>query len=121
MFSEKLKQYRESCGLTQEQFAKETGISRGIISMIEADKRPPSKKVLSLLSEHSGKSIDWWYGKDEKQYGELNALSTLLDYMIEKEMIDKKGNMDLKSKDFIWKLINAEIKNKLDKKSNNIF
>lgn len=68
------------------------------------------------MSEHSGKSIDWWYGKDEKKYGDLNALSTLLDYMIDKDMIDKDGSMDDKSKEFIWRLINAEIKNKIDKK-----
>ena len=116
MFSEKLKQYREGCGLTQEQFAEETGISRGIVSMIEADKRPPSKRVLALLAEHSKKSIDWWYGNNEKDFGDLNALNTLLDYMIEKGMIDKEGVMDDKSKDFIWKLIEAEIKNKIEKK-----
>jgi len=116
MFSEKLKQYREGCGLTQEQFAVSTGISRGIVSMIEADKRPPSKRVLLLLSKHSKKSIDWWYGKDEKKFGDLNALNTLLDYMIENGLIDSKGIMDNKSKEFVWKLIDAEIKNKLDKK-----
>lgn len=120
MFSEKLKQYRESCGLTQDRFAKETGISRGIVSMIEAGKRPPSKKVLQLLSEHSKKSIDWWYGKNEEIFSDLNALSTLLDYMIEKGMIEKDGTMDDKSKDFIWRLIEAEIKNKIDKQSTNM-
>lgn len=117
MFSEKLKQFRESSGLTQEQFAEVTGISRGIISMIEADKRPPSKRVLELLSAYSNKSIDWWYGTNEKEYEDLNALSTLLDYMIDKGMIDKEGIMDAKSKDFIWRLIEAEIKNKIEKKT----
>jgi len=117
MFSEKIKQYRQGCGLTQEQFAEETGISRGIISMIEADKRPPSKNVLLLLSKHSGKSIDWWYGKDEKEYIGLNALDNLLNYMIDNGLIDTNGIMDVKSKEFIWKMVDAEIKNKIDKRN----
>lgn len=86
--------------------------------MIESGQRPPSQKVVMKLSEYSNKSIDWWYGKEdkEKEWGNLNDLDTLLDYMIEQKLIDKKGGMNDKTKAYIQKMLDAEIDKKLKKK-----
>lgn len=118
MFSSKLKEYRNSLGLTQEAFADKTGISRAIIGMIESGQRPPSQKVVMKLSEYSNKSIDWWYGKEDKkkEWGSLNDLDILLDYMIEQKLIDEKGNRDDKTEAYIKKMLDAEIDKKLKKK-----
>ena len=119
MFSDRLKSYRSSLNMTQMEFSKATGIARGIIGQLESNTRPPSKNILVTLSNYSKKSIDWWYERDdeEKKWEDSNALNVLLDYMIEQELINEKGEMNEKSKNFIWQIVEAEIKKKLKKKS----
>jgi|GEM_PF-2767432 transcriptional regulator with XRE-family HTH domain len=118
MFGDKLKEYRNSLGLTQEQLSNKTGISRAIIGMIEAGNRPPSQKVIIKLSEFSNKSIDWWYGKEDeaKDWGNLSAFDALLDYLIEQNLIKKNGKRDDKTQAYINRMVDAEIDKKLAKK-----
>lgn len=118
-FAEKLKEYRDSLNMTQDEFASKTQISRGVVSMIEAGKRPPSKNVLEKLSQFSGKSIDWWYGKEDKKktWGDLSALNTLLDYMIEQGKITDVKNIDDKTRSYIWRMLEAEMDNKIKNKN----
>ena len=119
MFYEKLKEFRNSLGMTQQQFAEATGIARSIIAQLENGIRPPSKNVLLKLAKYSDKGLDWWYGREdkEKNWGELNSLNVLLDYMIEKGLINQDGDMDEQSKDYIWKMIESEIQKKLKEKA----
>ncbi|MCD3207121.1 helix-turn-helix transcriptional regulator [Clostridium botulinum C] len=119
MFAEKLKNYRTSLHLTQEEFSKRCGISRAIISMLEAGTRPPSKNVLIKLSNFSNQTIEWWIGNEvEKmnEYKPLNALNVLLDYMVDKNMFGPNGEIPEKELKYILKILQAEIKIKKDQK-----
>lgn len=51
-FSKRLKQIRETTGLTQEQFAKELNVSRGAISYYEKGERTPDIEFLNSLYEY---------------------------------------------------------------------
>ena len=50
-FGETLKSLRKQKGLTQEEFAKQAGISRSAIGMYESGKREPSFEVLELFAD----------------------------------------------------------------------
>lgn len=56
-FSKRLRQLRETAGLTQEQFAKELGVSRGAISYYEKGERTPDIEFLDSLYEYFEFSI----------------------------------------------------------------
>ncbi|MFX0547947.1 helix-turn-helix transcriptional regulator [Hathewaya histolytica] len=117
MFSNRLKDYRASLNLTQEEFANKSGITRGVISMLEANKRPPSKKVLLKLREFSGKDVEWWLeGETSKEYSDLSALNALLDYMVDNDMFGPNGEIEEKEMQYILKLLKEEIKIKRDRK-----
>lgn len=49
LFSKRFKQIRDAVGLTQEQFAKELGVSRGTISYYEKGERTPDIEFLDSL------------------------------------------------------------------------
>lgn len=51
-FAKRLKQLRETAGLTQEQFAKELKVSRGSISYYEKGERTPDIEFLSTLYDY---------------------------------------------------------------------
>ncbi len=51
-FAKRLKQIRETAGLTQEQFAKELGVSRGTISYYEKGERTPDIEFLDSLYDY---------------------------------------------------------------------
>lgn len=50
-FGENLKALRKERGLTQEEFAKQSGVSRSAIGMYESGKREPSFETLELFSD----------------------------------------------------------------------
>lgn len=122
MFGEKLKRYRDSLGLTQEQFAKSTNISRGIIAQLESDVRPPSKASLIKLANHSGKNIEWWLGEEEhEEYKDLQALNALLEYMLDKDMFGENGEIQDREMEYIKKILEEEVRRKMSKKRKSQF
>lgn len=48
-FSERVRAYRDSEGLSQEELARRLGISSNYISMLERGKRSPSRKIIRLF------------------------------------------------------------------------
>lgn len=118
MFSIKLKEYREGLGLTQEEMSIATGISRSIISMLEANMRPPSKKVMQKLVDYSHKPKEWWLEDEpEREYKDLEALNILLDVMVDKGMFGSNGEISDKDMQKIKRMLEAEIRIKMDRKN----
>lgn len=116
-FYEKLKQYREEVGITQSELASTLNISRSQLAMIECGKRPIPLSTRKKIAEVSGKSLKWWNDQteyDKESYVDMTALSMLLDYMIEKEIIKTPDDID-KEIDHIKKVLKEEVKIKLKK------
>ena len=63
---QRIRQKREALKLTQEQLAKNLGLTSQYISIIEQDKRSPSLLALVKLAEELGVTIDYLVsGKEE--------------------------------------------------------
>ncbi len=61
-FHNKIKKARKDAGYTQDQVARETGISRTIIAYLETGKREPSLENLGILADFYNVSTDWLLG-----------------------------------------------------------
>ena len=114
-FSDKIKEYRNENSLTQNELAKKLDISRTQLAMIETDKRPATRALISKLVEISGRSLKSWLDNteyDESSYKEMTALSMLLDYMIDKEIIKTIDDVDNET-EHIMKIVKEEVKIKM--------
>lgn len=65
MFRIKLKELRESKGLSQAALAKELHITQGAIGNWESGTREPNIEMINKLSEYFGVSVDYLLGRDE--------------------------------------------------------
>ena len=91
MIGEKIKNLRESDGLTQEEVAEKVGVSKEFISMVESGKRNPSLEVLSKIA--SIFSMEASYFIDAKREDFALALRTA-------EVEEKDKEEIMKFKDF---------------------
>lgn len=57
--NERIRQIRETLGMTQQEFSERTGIPRSNIAGYETGKRSPSEAVISLLREKLGVNEVW--------------------------------------------------------------
>lgn len=64
-FKKILKDLRTERGLSQDEFAKELGISKGAVSYYETGQRVPDIVVLSALADYFGVSTDYLLGRTE--------------------------------------------------------
>ncbi len=71
---ERLKQLRKNSGLTQEQFAKKLGATRGALSNWEIDNSTPDNEMLKKIADFFKVTTDYLLGRDEKiiDYSPLN-------------------------------------------------
>lgn len=66
MFNIRLKELRESKGLSQYAFAAEFNISQSTVGNWEAGTRTPDSKTLSSLADYFGVSVDYILGRTDK-------------------------------------------------------
>ncbi|MEE1304008.1 MAG: helix-turn-helix transcriptional regulator [Agathobacter sp.] len=73
LIGERIQEYRKACGLNQEEFAKQIGVSRQAVSKWERDKAYPDLDRIVSICEILNISIDELvYGKVEKEENEEN-------------------------------------------------
>ena len=65
-FSVNLKKLRELAGLTQDELAARTGLSKSAISMYERGERFPSEKILEVLADYFNVDMNMLLGKQTK-------------------------------------------------------
>lgn len=71
MIGEKIKQLRKENDITQEELAKNIGVSTSMVGMYETNSRKPSYDVLVKISKYFKVSTDYLLGKIQyKTYGE---------------------------------------------------
>ncbi|GGE04367.1 hypothetical protein GCM10011571_01690 [Marinithermofilum abyssi] len=88
MFCKRLSQLRKRSNLTQEQLAKELGISRGSLSMYEIGKREPDFLTLQKVAHFFSVTSDFLIGlsDDPHGYGSLPPLYRELTEITEEEI-----------------------------------
>lgn len=112
-FNERFKKWILENNIKQIDIANKLGVNKSYISNVISGRVPPSEKIINELVEMSGKNEHWWlFGKEE--YDNLDSLNSLLDNLIERELIDKDGNMNETIYNSIQAVLKAEIEHKLE-------
>lgn len=65
-FANRLKDLRATEGLTQDELAKKTGLTKSAISMYELGVREPRYEVLEILADHFNVDMNYLLGKEER-------------------------------------------------------
>lgn len=76
MFGRRIVELRKKRGLTQEELAKNLGISRSSLSLYEIEKREPDTEIIIKLAKYFSVSTDYLLGLDSDDL----CLNTLLGY-----------------------------------------
>ena len=85
MFSIKLKEIRESKGLSQKQLANSLDVSQGSVGNWESGIRQPNFDMLKKIADFFGISTDYFFGESENRFADekktnpaiLNEISSL--------------------------------------------
>jgi len=114
MLKNKVKEVRKEMGLTQEEMAKKLNISRSYLGDIERGRlKGTNVKIISKLSDVTGKPMEYFLGKDVK-VRQYDILDSAIDLLIEKELIDTNGDIkDETSKEILWNILKKEIQLKI--------
>lgn len=115
-FKDRMQKLRKEHNLTQIELSELTGISRGMIGLLEIGERNPSKKTLRKLAKAFKVSIEFLeYGKENETY----LIQDLLKTLVEKEIITSK-ELDQETRDIIMHAVELEIDIMVkNKKANN--
>jgi len=68
MFENKIKEFRQLRGLTQDQLAKSIGVAKSTVSMYEAGRREPTFEMLETIADILNASFYDLFGRDERSY-----------------------------------------------------
>lgn len=71
-FCERLRELRTARGMTQDDFAKASGLTRSAVSMYESGRREPNFEVLETIADFFNVDMNYLLGKDEKSTYYLN-------------------------------------------------
>lgn len=67
---------RESHGLTQEQLAKEIGVSQSMIARIEAGEREPRKSIKIKMARYFEVTVEWLFYEQIDYQGSCSEMPT---------------------------------------------
>ena len=113
-FVDRLKEYMKASNLKQVDLVNMSGNSKGYISNVLSEKRTPNEELLKTLSEHSGKSINWWLTGSE-DYNNLYSLNELINFFINNNTITDVDNIDNDT----WNMLSTMLKKEIRLKLNN--
>ncbi|HBI6883121.1 TPA: helix-turn-helix transcriptional regulator [Clostridium perfringens] len=120
MLKDKIKKSRKEMNLTQQEFAKLLGISRGNLGDLENGKNKGGNlSLIRKLSEVTGKEISYFLDSDSefavKQY---EVLDNAINMLITKGAISKSGKVSPKYKKILFEILEQEIALKLERREN---
>lgn len=113
---ELLKNDRDCKCMTQEEYARDIGITRGTLAHLEKG-RAPSAGTAKKISLYFNKPISELLGENKiKKLSELETTNMIIDSLITKGEIKKERISD-EAKKMIWSALELEIKLKLEIKN----
>lgn len=112
-FKDRLKDWIKENNIKQADIAKKANVNKSFISNLVSGRVNPSEHIINILSEMSGHSVHWWlFGKED--YENLNALSDLINFLIEKDYIDKEtGSYNENTQKILLNMLDTEIKDRI--------
>lgn len=120
MLKDKIKKSRKEMNLTQQEFAKLLGISRGNLGDLENGKNKGGNlSPIRKLSEVTGKETSYFLDSNSKlPVKEYAVLDTTINMLITKGSISKSGKVPPKYKKILLEILEQEIALKLERRKN---
>lgn len=120
MLKDKIKKSRKEMNLTQQEFAKLLGISRGNLGDLENGKNKGGNlSLIRKLSEVTGKETSYFLDSNSKlPVKEYAVLDTTINMLITKGAISKSGKVPPKYKKILLEILEQEIALKLERRKN---
>lgn len=105
--------------LTQQEFAKLLGISRGNLGDLENGKNKGGNlSLIRKLSEVTGKEISYFLNSDsEIHINQYEVLDNAINMLIAKGAISKDGKVSPKYKNILFEILEQEIALKIERRS----
>ncbi|CUO22219.1 MULTISPECIES: helix-turn-helix transcriptional regulator [Clostridium] len=108
-----LKDLRKEKGMTQIALAKELGVTRSLIGMVETGKQDGGREFSKKVAEYFNVSLDYLEGLSDDRNGitkEKEALvSNFLKYLVETGIIKDENNIDKSTEELILAMVRKEI------------
>ena len=106
---ERIKELRKERGLSQVKLAKECGISRSVIAMVESGKQNGGRDFNKAIANYFGVSIDYLEGMtDERNNSKDNLINEFVEFLIDNGVIEDENNIDEETEQIILNLIKRE-------------
>lgn len=121
MLKDKVKQTRKEMNLTQQEFAKLLGISRGNLGDLENGKNKGGNlSLIRKLSEVTGKEISYFLNSDDDIIiNQYEVLDNAINMLIKKGAISEDGKVLPKYKNILFEILEQEIALKLERINKN--
>ena len=108
---ERIKELRKERGLSQVKLAKECGISRSVIAMVESGKQNGGRDFNKAIANYFGVSIDYLESMtDERNNSKDNLINEFVEFLIDNGVIEDENNIDEETEQIILNLIKREAK-----------
>ncbi|EOU1910739.1 helix-turn-helix transcriptional regulator [Clostridium perfringens] len=119
MLKDKIKQARKEMNLTQQEFAKLLGISRGNLGDLENGKNKGGNlSLIRKLSDVTGKEISYFLNSDsEILINQYEVLDSAINMLISKGAISKDGKVSPKYKNILFEILEQEIALKIERRN----
>ncbi|NFH02341.1 helix-turn-helix transcriptional regulator [Clostridium botulinum] len=106
-----LKKLRNENNITQQQLAKELGVSRSLIGMIESSQQDGGRELTKKVAQYFNVSMDYLEGLTEKTatVERETLVSNFLEFLVESGVITDSNNIDQKTHDMILNMVKTEI------------
>lgn len=106
-----LKKLRNENNITQQQLAKELGVSRSLIGMIESSQQDGGRELTKKVAQYFNVSMDYLEGLTEKTttVERETLVSNFLEFLVESGVITDSNNIDQNTHDMILNMVKTEI------------
>ena len=115
MKGEVLKRLRKEKGITQEDLAKQIGVARSLIGMVEANRQEGGRILTTKVSKYFNVSMDYLEGLTDKKEPPTDSneplVTNFLKFLINNNIIKDENNIDDNTKELILNMVREEIKN----------
>lgn len=115
MFKDKVKECRKELGLTQIEFSKKIGISRSYLAEIERGRIKGTVALITKLSEATNKPLSYFIDDENIAINSYDVLDQTIELMINNNEINKEGEMTDWAREMLIKVLEKEIKLKLER------
>ena len=107
----KIREARKELGLTQTEFAKKIGSTRSTVSDLEKGiNKGGNFKLINNIAKVSHKPLSYFIDEDSNfQLGIYDVMDNIFNEMIERDLVDDKGNFDESLNEKILEIVKATL------------